>query len=100
MKGGRPYMLRCKKPLDMTDMEHATTMNNLTSIISSRESEVLLYIAFEFSTKQIASELYVSIETINTHRKNLLKKLGVANSAGLVRRSFEIGILSLSRTQD
>lgn len=65
--------------------------------ISSREKEILDLIAYEKSTKMIARELYISEHTVVSHRKNLMAKLNVSNTAGLVRRAFETGLLSLSR---
>lgn len=61
--------------------------------ISKRENEVLHMIAHEQSTKEIAQKLFVSYETVHSHRKNLLRKLNVKNTAGLVRVAFERGYL-------
>ncbi|MFT6807048.1 MAG: DNA-binding CsgD family transcriptional regulator [Saprospiraceae bacterium] len=63
--------------------------------ISPREKEVLGLIAEEFTTKEIASQLYISYETANTHRKNLLSKMDVKNTAGLIRKAFEVGIMKI-----
>ena len=67
--------------------------------ITNREKEVLHLIAYEYSSKEIAEQLFVSAETINTHRKNMMSKMGVKNTAGLVRRGFELGCLQLSMAQ-
>lgn len=64
-------------------------------VISEREREVLHLISDEYSTKEIASALYISYDTVKTHRKNLMEKLGVRNVAGLVREGFRLGIISL-----
>lgn len=61
--------------------------------ISPREGEVLYLIAHERNTREIASELFVSYETAQSHRKNLLKKFNVKNTAGLIRVAFEKGFL-------
>jgi len=66
-------------------------------IISRRETEVLHLIADELTTKEIASKLYISYETANTHRKNLLEKMEVRNTAGLIRRAFEVGIMQVEQ---
>jgi len=71
-------------------MKHATPD---FAKISKRENEVLHMIAYEQSTKEIAQNLFVSYETVHSHRKNLLKKLKVKNTAGLVRVAFERGYL-------
>lgn len=60
---------------------------------TKREREILHLIAHEHTTKEIAKQLYISYETVQTHRKNLLMKLEVKNTAGLVRRAFERRIL-------
>jgi len=64
--------------------------------ISTREKEVLEKISFGLTTKEIASSLYLSPHTIEQHRKNLLLKMDVKNTAGLVRKGFESGFLSLT----
>jgi len=64
--------------------------------ISKREQEVLSLISHEYSTKEIADILFISYETAHSHRKNLLRKLGARNSAGLIRKAFEQRMLSLS----
>ena len=63
--------------------------------LSDREQEVLLLIADEHTHKEIASKLFISCHTAITHRKNLLEKLSVRNTAGLIRRGFELGLLCL-----
>ncbi|MCB0689891.1 MAG: helix-turn-helix transcriptional regulator [Saprospiraceae bacterium] len=65
------------------------------SLISEREKEVLRLVAYEYSSKEIAQELYISTNTVNTHKKNLRSKLDVKNLAGMVRKGFELGILEL-----
>ncbi len=65
------------------------TVNNLVnsdlSQISSREIEVLKLIAMEFSTNEVADKLFVSVNTIESHRKSLMKKLDVKNVVGLIK---------------
>jgi len=53
--------------------------------ITKREKEILYLIGAGFSTKQIASKLFISINTVQTHRSNLLRKLQVKNSMELIR---------------
>lgn len=61
--------------------------------ITPREREVLTLVAGGHSTKQIADQLGISIRTVETHRINMLKKLNVNNSAELIRKAYESGIL-------
>lgn len=53
--------------------------------ITGRELEVLQCIAEELSNKEIAAKLFISPRTVETHRRNLIQKLRVKNTAGLVR---------------
>ena len=65
------------------------------TIISNREKEILFLIAHELTAKEIASLLFISTHTVDSHRKNLMEKLKVRNSAGMVRRGFESGLLQI-----
>jgi two-component system response regulator NreC len=56
-----------------------------SDILSKREIEILTLICKEFSNAQIAEKLFLSVSTIETHRKNIISKLGVNNTVGLVR---------------
>ena len=58
-----------------------------------REKEVLFLIAHEYTIKEIARHLFISHHTAISHRKNLMKKWDVRNTAGLVRKGFELGHL-------
>lgn len=61
--------------------------------LTKREKQVLHLIVQEFNTSEIAQELFLSVNTIESHRKNLLSKLGAKNVAGLVRIAMERGYL-------
>ena len=67
--------------------------NQLGTLLTIRESEILNLIAYEHSNKEIAHKLYISHETVNTHRKKILRKLQVRNTAGMVRVAFERQLL-------
>jgi two-component system, NarL family, response regulator NreC len=57
----------------------------IDEILSRRELEVLRLICKEFSNAEIAEKLFLSVSTVETHRKNLIAKLGVNNTVGLVK---------------
>jgi two-component system response regulator NreC len=57
----------------------------IDEILSRRELEVLKLICREYSNAEIADKLYLSVSTVETHRKNLIAKLGVNNTVGLVK---------------
>ena len=65
------------------------------SPLSAREREVLQLIAEGWSTKQIAAHLYVSIKTIETHRRQLMKKLDLHNIADLTKYAIREGLTSI-----
>ena len=62
-------------------------------MLSKREKEVLLLVCDEFSSSQIADKLQLSIGTVYTHRKNILSKVGVINTVGLVKFAMRKGLL-------
>ena len=66
--------------------------------VSLREKEVLRLIADEYTSKEIAKQLIISNHTALSHRQNLMEKLGVKNTAGLVRRAFEFGYMKIANT--
>ena len=61
----------------------------LTPKISRREKDVLELIMKEYTTQEIADTLFISLKTVESHRRSLLTKLGVRNTAGLVRVAIE-----------
>lgn len=61
--------------------------------ISSRELEIIKHIADEFTTAEIAEKLCISPHTVESHRQNILLKLGLKNSAGLVKYAIHKGLL-------
>jgi DNA-binding NarL/FixJ family response regulator len=60
--------------------------------LTRREIEVLKLIVEEYSNAEIAQQLFISIRTVDTHRRNLLEKLGVKNTAGLVKYAIKHGL--------
>ena len=64
--------------------------------LSSREMEVLQQIAEGTPNKQIASELGISIKTVEKHRDHLMQKLDIHDTAGLTRYAIESGIIESS----
>ncbi|QSW90293.1 response regulator transcription factor [Flavobacterium endoglycinae] len=67
-------------------------VSNLTEL-SSREKEILVLIAQEYNTAEIAEKTFISLNTVNTHRRNLLSKLNAKNTAGLVKYAVENGLV-------
>ncbi len=61
--------------------------------LTSREQEILLQLAQGKSNKEVAAVLDISVRTVETHRKNIKRKLGIATTAGLTRYALEHGVL-------
>jgi DNA-binding CsgD family transcriptional regulator len=57
-----------------------------------RQTEILRLIIDEFTTGQIAEQLGLSVPTVETHRRNLFRKMGVKSVAGLVREAMKLGV--------
>ena len=63
------------------------------SSITDRELEILRLITLEYSGTQIGDELNISTNTVETHRKNLIKKLNVKSTIGLVKYALKHNII-------
>jgi len=61
--------------------------------LSARESEVLYFVSKEFTNQEMADRMDISLRTVETHKRNLVKKLRVKNVVGLVRYAMENGHL-------
>ena len=67
--------------------------NDAREALTSREQTVLLQLAQGDSNKDVAIELEISVRTVETHRKNIKRKLGISSTAGLTRYAMEHGVL-------
>lgn len=66
-------------------------------IISERENEIITLIAEGQTNEQIAASLFLSKHTVHTHRKNIMAKLGVKNTAGIVMYAVKSDLVSPNR---
>ena len=66
---------------------------NNVPILSSREKEVLDLIADGFTNPQIAEKLFLSLHTVDSHRKNPLTKFGINNTASLIKLAAKYNML-------
>lgn len=90
MKGERFF---CGKVLEVIDRENSQKTFTCEGVrLSKREKEVIAFVAKGFSNKEIAEEMFLSVHTVLTHRKNLMGKLGLKNTAGLVVYAVQQGI--------
>jgi DNA-binding NarL/FixJ family response regulator len=62
--------------------------------LTRREKDVLRLIVEEYTNHEIAEKLFISVRTVDAHRRNLLEKTGARNTAGLVKYAIDNNILS------
>lgn len=70
-----------------------STQSISEDILSNKETEVLGLISKGLTTKEIATQLFVSSRTIETHRANILKKLEVKNTAELIKKASKMNLI-------
>jgi DNA-binding NarL/FixJ family response regulator len=91
IQNGAPYFnLGPLNPLAGYNANHRIKTN---SRLSMRELEVLQLVAEGKANKQAASELNISIKTVEKHRQNLMEKLGIHETAGLTRYAISAGVI-------
>ncbi|AYB29607.1 response regulator transcription factor [Chryseolinea soli] len=78
---------------DLKSKPSSASKQSSGSPLSDREIEVLKLIAQEHSNGEIAEKLFISIRTVDTHRRNILEKLQVKNTAGLVKYAIEKALI-------
>ncbi len=62
-------------------------------VLSNREKEILVLVCNEKSSKEIGETLFISTGTVDTHRKNIMMKLGVTNTVGLVKYALKARLI-------
>lgn len=66
---------------------------NSRSILSKREVEVLGLLSKGMASKQVADELFLSVNTVNNHRRNILEKINAENTAVAIRYALSLGLM-------
>jgi DNA-binding NarL/FixJ family response regulator len=79
--------------IDVNDIDFESFTCEPVSL-SERENEIIILIAEGLTNGQIADHLFLSTHTINTHRKNIMAKLGVKNTAGIVMYAVKTNLVS------
>ncbi|MBO4870413.1 MAG: helix-turn-helix transcriptional regulator [Muribaculaceae bacterium] len=69
-------------------------MSNPNIDLTARELEVLELLSYGYNSKDIADKLYISSNTVEYHRKQLLRKTASRNAAELIGNAFRLKILS------
>ncbi|SHM34770.1 response regulator [Flavobacterium chilense] len=63
-------------------------------ILSAREIEIITLISLEYSGKEISEQLFISVNTVETHRKNIMKKLKTKSTIGLVKYALKNNLIN------
>ena len=82
-----------KESIDISEMNNIDLSCDAVAL-SRREKEILTLISEGLTNSKIAEILFLSSHTITTHRKNIMSKLGVKNTAGIVMYAVKSGIVS------
>mgnify|MGYP003607304926 CR=1 FL=1 len=69
------------------------TIPQENNILSAREIEIITLISLEYSGKEISEQLFISTNTVETHRKNIMKKLKTKNTIGLVKYALKNNLI-------
>jgi DNA-binding NarL/FixJ family response regulator len=91
-KGEKFY---CNKVLDIILNKQFETKdeNCEPTVLTERESEITALIASGLTNKEIADQLHLSHHTVHTHRKNIIKKLGVKSVSELTVYAMNVGLI-------
>lgn len=73
----------------------SATDTNEYSTLSEREKDIFLLFAEGKSTKEISDKLFISVKTVNTHKQNILDKLGLKSNADIVKYALKNGLIRL-----
>jgi DNA-binding NarL/FixJ family response regulator len=90
---GEQFITPAIKELLFQDMLGVRRQANARVVLTRREKEILQLIAIENTSQEIADKLFLSLRTVENHRKNMLQKFDVKNMVGLVKKSMEYGLL-------
>lgn len=63
--------------------------------LSDREKEIFMLFAEGISTREISEKLFISVKTVNTHKQNILEKLGLSSNADMVKYALKKGLIRL-----
>lgn len=96
LAGGKYFSKDVGSLTDSDEYRNTVTIEaqQISRILTEREMEILQLICREMSNQQIAQKLFLSVGTVDTHRKNIIQKLGVTNTVGLVRYALKSGLIS------
>jgi DNA-binding NarL/FixJ family response regulator len=93
--GAEDIVLKSNLTRLVTSIESALSLRAPLERLSRRQLEVLRLVAEGLTTRQIARRLKLSAKTVETHRGEIMKRLGIHDVVGLVRRAIRLGVVPL-----
>lgn len=90
---GDEYVEEGLKDRLLAHVLHLKPRKDLSSALTRREKEILLLIAAEHTSNEIAEQLCLSQRTVENHRFSLLQKLNAKNTVGLLKAALQMGLL-------
>ena len=88
---GKKYI--CDRLLEHMLLPKTKMSNPAVEQLSDREMEVLLLIAKGLTTNHIATKMHLSMHTVNSHRKNIMKKLDLKHPPQLITYAWKTGLV-------
>ena len=82
----------CNKVLDII-LDNRNAPDCTATVLTERESEITAFIAQGLTNREIGDRLHLSHHTIHTHRKNIIKKLGVSSVSELTLYALSVGLI-------
>ncbi len=90
---GEVYLQKDIKEKLLLQSKGKQMSNSLIVNLTRREKEILQAISEELTTQQISEKLFISPKTVETHRMNIMSKLGAKNSVGIIKIAMEKELL-------
>lgn len=87
------YVMKGEQYLSLEAAQTIKEADKILPVITRREKEILLLIAEGLTNAEMAEKLFISIPTVNTHRKSLLEKFEVKNTALLIGKAIKYGLI-------
>ena len=90
-----PQMMAENRTPEIVDALEHKKQSETDIPLTNREKEILSLVSESLTTKEISQKLFISPRTVDTHRTNLMRKLNIRNTAGLVRFAIRNGLVKL-----
>lgn len=85
--------------MQQDEEENTTNESAGTDSLSDREREVIVCVVRGMSNKEIAEKLFISVNTVMTHRRNISRKLQIHSPAGLTIYAIVNGLINLDEVK-